>query len=227
MSDSDDPRALKLIDAARAIIRETGTFDLPMRQLAARAQVSLRTPYEIFGSKSGIIIAILRSDQAIFGEIAKRLKSQDILNGLFHRVMASMEFYTHQQPFYRALFRATQGYSGAGGSEPVREVLPIYTDLCVRGREAGHLRPDIDPAMLAGTLTDIFAANLRHWALSDFDIMLTGNRVCYGHATVLAGTVADPWADMMRTRMGEFQRAVRALETAESPRAAAEEQVKA
>lgn len=221
MYDYSDPRTAKLIDAAREIIRETGTFELPMRQLAARAQVSLRTPYEIFGSKSGIIMAILRSDQVTFREITTRLKSADPLSMLFDRTMAGMEFYTHEQPFYRALFRATQGYSGVGGSEPVREIIALYKRLCERGNETGYIRPEIDPAMLAEVLTDQFAANLRHWALSDFDIMLAGNRICYGHAITMAGSVTDPHVAEMRERMLGFQRTIGTLEELERSRAEA------
>ncbi|HWK35917.1 TetR/AcrR family transcriptional regulator [Sphingomonas sp.] len=220
MPDFEDPRTIKLIDAARQIIRETGTFDLPMRQLAARAQVSLRTPYEMFGSKSGIITAILRRDQATFRVIAREFKAKNILEIMFDQAMAGVEFYTHEQSFYRALFRATQGYSGADGIEPAREVLPLYTNICRRGIEEGHIRPEIGPAALAGTLTDIFAANLRDWSLSNFDIMLAGNRICYGFAIALAGAVADPWVPQIRARVIDFQRATQALEEVERVRAA-------
>ena len=53
----------RLLDVAAEIVRESVDFDLPMRQLAARAQVSLRTPYKIFGSKGGIIRALLKQER--------------------------------------------------------------------------------------------------------------------------------------------------------------------
>ncbi|MFT3977860.1 MAG: TetR family transcriptional regulator [Sphingomonas bacterium] len=220
MPDHDDPRAIKLIEEARQIIRETGTFELPMRQLAARAQVSLRTPYELFRSKSGIIAAILRSDQSAFRGVARQLNSENPLENLFDRVMAGMELYAHEQPFYRALFRATQGYSGGGETEPARETLQAYVILCRRVADAGYIRPEIAPEALAEALTDLFAANLRNWALSDFDIMLAGNRICFGHAITLAGVVNDAWVAAMRARALDFQRAAQALEEAEAARLA-------
>lgn len=216
MYDPADPRASKLVRAARDIIRETGTFDLPMRQLAARAQTSLRTPYEIFGSKSGIIMAILRSDQRAFREISNSLKSANVLNYIFDTTMAGIEFYTHEQPFYRALFRATQGYTGTGGSEPVREIITLYIGVCQRGQDEGYIRSEINVALLAETLTSLFAANLRHWALSDFDVLLAGNRICYGLATTMAGAVTDSHLPSMRERILQYQRAIQAIESAEA-----------
>src|SRR5271168_2287443 len=44
-------RRRRIIEAARALIRETGNAGLSMRALAARAGVSLATPYNLFGSK--------------------------------------------------------------------------------------------------------------------------------------------------------------------------------
>ena len=46
-----------IISAARDLIRETGNAGLSMRGLAARAGVSLATPYNLFGSKRAIVVA--------------------------------------------------------------------------------------------------------------------------------------------------------------------------
>src|ERR1700744_362650 len=87
--DSND-KAERLISVARDIVRETGNFDLPMRTLAARAQVSLRSPYEIFGSKNGVVRAILAADHALFLEQVKGLRSTDLLSNLFDRIQLGL-----------------------------------------------------------------------------------------------------------------------------------------
>ena len=43
-------RKLRIVRAARDLIRETGHTDLSMRALSKRADVSLSTPYNLFGS---------------------------------------------------------------------------------------------------------------------------------------------------------------------------------
>jgi AcrR family transcriptional regulator len=213
---SEDKTEL-LVNVARQIIRETGDFDLPMRLLAARAQVSLRTPYELFGSKTGIIRAILKADQSVFRHRARELRSADLLDNIFDRIRLGVEFYADKQPFYRALFRATQAYSGGDETEPARENLAAFRTLCKRAREAGLLLPSADPDILGETLTDIFAANFRTWASSSFDIFLVGHKIGFGCAAVLASVTPPPHDARMRTRIAAFQQAIQTFKEPARP----------
>lgn len=194
-----------LLSVARQIIRETGDFDLPMRQLAARAQVSLRTPYELFGSKTGVIRAILKLDQAIFRVLARKLRSADWFDNILDRVHLGVIFYAENQPFYRALFRATQAYSGGDEAEPARENLKSFRILAQRAQVTGLIRPEIDTDILGETLTDLFAANFRTWASSTFDISQVDAKVGFGFAAVLAGVAVEPHAARMRERALAYQ----------------------
>ncbi|WP_374575589.1 TetR/AcrR family transcriptional regulator [Phenylobacterium sp.] len=207
---AEDKSAL-LVSVARDIIRETGDFDLPMRQLAARAQVSLRTPYELFGSKTGVIRAILKLDQAIFRELAKELTSADWLDNILDRVSLGVRFYAENQPFYRALFRATQAYSGGDETEPARENLSAFRTLTRRAQLSGLIREEIDTSILGETLTDLFAANFRTWASSSFDISLVDAKIGFGFAMVLASAAAEPHASRMRERAMRYQLAVQSF----------------
>jgi AcrR family transcriptional regulator len=203
-----EDKADLLVTVAREIIRETGDFDLPMRQLAARAQVSLRTPYELFGSKNGVIRAILKLDQRLFREWAKGLTSADWFDNILDRVNLGVAFYAQSQPFYRALFRATQGYSGGDETEPARENLKSFRILAGRAQVTGLIRPEIDTQALGEILTDIFAANFRTWASSTFDIHLVDYKIGYGFALVLASAAAEPHATRMRARALAYQHAI-------------------
>jgi len=204
---SEDKTEL-LLAVARDIIRETGDFDLPMRKLAARAQVSLRTPYEIFRSKSGVISAILKIDQKVFRDRAAELQSEDQLENLFDRVRLGIDFYGENPNFYRALFRATQGYSGGDETEPARENLHGFTVLSARAISAGLIRREIDPAVIGEILTDLFAANVRTWASSTFDMQLASLKIRFGFAVALAGVATSPADERMRARALEFQHAI-------------------
>jgi AcrR family transcriptional regulator len=52
-------RCQRILDAAEALIRGTASIDFTMRQLAAAAEVSLATPFNLFGSKEGLLYALL------------------------------------------------------------------------------------------------------------------------------------------------------------------------
>jgi AcrR family transcriptional regulator len=203
-----EEKAAVLVSVAREIIRETGDFDLPMRQLAARAQVSLRTPYELFGSKNGVIRAILKLDQAGFRTQVRTLASADWIDNIFDRVKLGVELYAGSQPFYRALFRATQGYSGGDETEPARENLRTFRVLAHRAQNQGLIHPEIDTDILGEALTDVFASNVRTWASSSFDIALVEHKIGFGFACLLAGVVPDPVVERMRRRALAYQAAI-------------------
>lgn len=211
-TESIEEKTQRLIAVAREIIHATGDFDLPMRQLAATAQVSLRTPYQLFGSKHGVIRAILKSDQVVFRERTAGLRSENELENLFDRVRLGIDFFADKQPFYRALFRASQGYSGGDETEPARENARAFRILCRRAQEAGLIFPEIDAALLGETLTDIFASNLRNWANSSFDIELVDLKIGFGFSVVLCGVTPEPYATRMRERRRRLEDAIRTFD---------------
>ena len=202
----------RIVRIARELINETGDFDLSMRDLAARARVSLRTPYQHFGSKSGIITEILHRDQAQYRPLLRRASDEELADALFENIMTGVEFLRARQPFYRALFRATQAYSGGGETEPARENQRTLTAWCRRASKAGLLQPHIVPEIVAEVLTNITAAEYRYWANSSFDIRLAGLRLSFGDAAVLAGLGTEPFAAAMRRKAAEFQIAIQQYE---------------
>lgn len=208
--------AERLLAVAREIIRETGDFELPMRQLAARAQVSLRAPYLHFGSKAGVIAAILRSEGVAFRSLARSLPATDPLTNLFDRIELAIRFYGQEQAFYRALFRATQAYAGRG-VEPPRDVLPGLIVLCRRAQRAGLLRPEFDPAAIGEILSQIFADSVRTWARSDADVSEVHPVMGFGFALTFAATTPAPVSDEMLARAIAFQGAIRPPYATELP----------
>ncbi|RYD82105.1 MAG: TetR family transcriptional regulator, partial [Sphingomonadales bacterium] len=55
-------RRLMILDAARALILEGARGDFSMPQLAAAAGVALVTPYNLFGSKANILLALAQEN---------------------------------------------------------------------------------------------------------------------------------------------------------------------
>src|SRR5690349_12874603 len=90
----------RLVRVARELINETGDFDLSMRNLAARARVSLRTPYQVFGSKNAIITEILRHDQEQAGFQLTHGSDADLADTLFDQLSRGIKFMGARQPFY-------------------------------------------------------------------------------------------------------------------------------
>lgn len=202
---SAEPREARILRVAREIINESGDFDLSMRVLAARAQVSLRTPYELFGSKGGIIRAILKEEQVIFQTRLWPIGDSDVFDYFFATLTVGVAFYAENQPFYRALFRATQAYSGGAETEPGRENPQRFEAIMRRAQDARMLDPEIDLKVLSEALMDVFAANTRAWASSTYDISLVEPRIGFGWASLLAGVALEPHAARLRHRAKRYQ----------------------
>lgn len=198
-------RGEALLDVAALIIQENGDFDLPMRELAARAQVSLRTPYELFGSKAGIIRALLKRDQARWRERLKDQPRGDRLDRWFGALAMGVVFFGERPAFYRALFRATLTYSGGPEPETSRERPERYHDFCRVAIREGRLRSDIDPVLLGEALLDVFAANIRLWAGSGLDLETVELRVGFSWALLLAGAARDDHRAALEARARSYQ----------------------
>src|SRR5688572_10853690 len=98
-------RRRKIIHAARDLIRETGNTGLSMRALAARAGVSLATPYNLFGSKRAILLSVLDDIRAFFDRFSQQ-RSAEPMERLFTAVDICVEMYVADPAFNRAIWAA-------------------------------------------------------------------------------------------------------------------------
>lgn len=197
-----DARRERVLRTARDIIERSGDFNLPMRTLASEAQVSLRIPYELFGSKPGIIQAILMEDIREFGDQIAHLDLSMTLDLVFVRLVMGIENYRRRQPFYQALFRASQS---SEYFEPARLSLIQWRSEFRRLKDLRFLRPDIDTDLLSQTLTDICFAALGSWARGEIDIDFAAERAGYGWALALQSAATKTHAPQMQIRVQEYQ----------------------
>jgi AcrR family transcriptional regulator len=193
------PQAQRILDAAREIIRETGDFDLPMRTLAARARVSLSMPYTLFGSKGGVVSAILAIDQARFREKRAQLISADPIEEHFDSLRLGMDFYASDETFYRALFLLSADPPDQG-SDPTRRNHEIFLSRMRKAHEAGLLRPEVDVEAFAEMLTDLFSSGVRGWATNGWSIPALEARLRFGYVTAFAGAGSAEVVERMRRR---------------------------
>jgi len=179
-----DRRAHVLL-AAREIIQESGTFDLPMRDLAARARVSMRAPYKFFGSKSGVIQAILYED-VLLVDNQQQSGPTDPVDQLFDRLRLGINLYRRNQPFYRALFREAE-LDDSIEDAPATINLRYKRELCERMDELGIFTSEASVELLAESLRNQFFAQMRLWANGGIDIEYVHWKIIYGWSTTLSG----------------------------------------
>jgi AcrR family transcriptional regulator len=198
-------RRRQIIQAARDLIRETGNAGLSMRGLAARAGVSLATPYNLFGSKRAIVVAVLQ-DVRDFRERFSSLQIADPLEKIFASLDMSIEFYLADPDFYRtlwsALFDASDGVRG--------EILNPKRDAFWRGliedaALAGAVADDIDIDLLLRQLELCLRSMMFEWAVGEIPPERLALTARHGYALILLGAAASDWRGPLKSRVLEAQ----------------------
>jgi AcrR family transcriptional regulator len=203
-------RRHRIIQAARELIRETGNAGLSMRALAARAGVSLATPYNLFGSKRAIVLAVLE-DVREFQDRFAHLRLTDPLERLFAAVDMAVEFYIADPPFYRTLWAAVFDTS----DDVRREIYnwkrnDFWMGLIKDSAEAGAIAPTINLELLFHQLDHVFRSSMLDWVVGELEPELLAPSIRYGYALILKGAASADWRGPLDVRLVQSQGAIEA-----------------
>jgi AcrR family transcriptional regulator len=163
-------RREQILDAARRLIRATGGTDFPMRRLADEAEVSLVTPYNLFGSKSGVLYALLndsleRLDREV--EVGPSARAIDSVLALARR---AVDQYVSDAAFYRPLVRFLLGVRDLQHRPRAREhSLRLWTRTVETAVRAGLVPATVARELLARQLLITFIGVLELWIHEDLD----------------------------------------------------------
>jgi AcrR family transcriptional regulator len=210
--DAKAERRHRIVTAARDLIRETGDTGLSMRAIAARARVSLSTPYNLFGSKRAIVLAVLEDIQE-FNERFARLRSTDAVERIFQALSMSIGFYVEDPDFYRTLWTGVFDMTGAS----VRNALAMperdafWLALVNAAAQEGALSPGIDTGLLLRNLDLTFGAVMLNWVLGALSIEELEPAAALGYALALRGAAAPAWQSPLANRIAEQQDRLLAL----------------
>ncbi|MGH8516286.1 MAG: TetR/AcrR family transcriptional regulator [Panacagrimonas sp.] len=98
------------MNAAAALIRETGTTDFTMAALADRAVLSVPTPYNLFGSKAGVLFALLnRSLDPVFEDEKRIGGERDPVGRILIAGNVAVDLFVNDPVFYRPLYQYLLG----------------------------------------------------------------------------------------------------------------------
>ena len=174
---SKDLNRQKVKRAAAEIIRREGMEQLTMRRLAEAAEVSLRTPYNLFGSKTDVLLALLDDVNDRFIAATQAEQGRPALPRLFETLDAFEREFTADEAFYREVFH---GIMTADQVEPRRVgydgLIALTQDLLRQAAARGELPADVDADALGEHLAVLFMSVLGMWASGFFDL-----RACVAH----------------------------------------------
>ncbi len=159
----------RILAAAAKIIRQEGFERLTMRHLAESADVSLRTPYNLIGSKTQILLGLLDGAGLEVSTTGQGAGSPPLgeLFGLLNKVET---FFGSDPLFYRDIY----GQLMASNEQEVRQGrVSQIAQMCLHllgeavGRE--ELRRETDPDALGRFLANQLVAFLGMWGAGFFD----------------------------------------------------------
>ena len=205
--EAKEERRHRIVTAARDLIRETGDAGVSMRAIANRADVSLSTPYNLFGSKRAIVLAVLE-DIREFTERFARLRSANAIERIFQVLSMSIRYYVDDPDFYRALWTGVFDLSGKEVRSallmPERDEFWLYlVDAAARD---GALLPQIDPAMLLRSLDLAHAAVMFSWVVGALGTGELEAAAGYGYALTLRGAASPEWQPYLAGKVAHFQK---------------------
>jgi AcrR family transcriptional regulator len=201
-------RRRQIIQAARDLIRDTGNAGLSMRGLAARAGVSLATPYNLFGSKRAIVVAVLQ-DVREYQERFSTLRVADPVEKIFAALDLAIAFYVGDPAFYRTVWAAVLDPSDGVRGEilnPKRDA--FWRGLVDEAVRAGAIAGDIDAGLLLHQLEALLRSVMFDWVVGEIAPARLAPMARHGYALVLLGAASPGWRGPLMARVLEAQAAL-------------------
>lgn len=204
--DAKAERRRRIIAAARDLIKETGDTGLSMRAIAARAGVSLTTPYNLFGSKRAIVIALLE-DVREFHERFSQLHHVPAVERIFQAVSITLAYLADDPDFYRTLWTEALRFDSKElrGDLQSPQRYGFWWSLLDEARNDGALLPDIDLDPLLRALDAVYVSSMLAWVLGAIDVREIEAHVGYGYALALRGAASATCAERLEARVLGFQ----------------------
>lgn len=157
-----------VLDSARVFVARHGLDELSMRRLADEAGVSVRTLYNLFGDKQGLVAALVQESFDAMDAAAGDVAATDPIERIWEAVAVSVAATTRHVPkavtaaivadpaLYRRLSRGWHG----------RQAVAESIDAATR---SGALRADIAPDLLVQQAGTVFLHLLGRWAADEID----------------------------------------------------------
>ncbi|MEM6652101.1 MAG: TetR/AcrR family transcriptional regulator [Pseudomonadota bacterium] len=155
----------KIERAAERIIRSEGAARLTMRRLADEAQVALRSPYNLYGSKTGLLITLLdQVNVALFKDLGSG-NHDWVLIEMIHTLDQTQRVYEADEEYHRGIFWeimiSDHPEARADGHS---NIVRIVTEFALRAKRAGELREGVDPIALGEQLGLSLLSTMGSWA---------------------------------------------------------------
>jgi len=214
-------RRQRILDAADVLIRTSGGTEFSMRSLAAAAEVSPATPYNLFGSKEGVLSSLLSN--SLDGTMSEGLlsKSDNPLDFIISSTEIAVDILVRDQALLRPLYQYLLGVV-----DPIHRPTHIKRSLhfwrvvamtvSTRERPDGSAVETIDFESFSYVLLSHFVGLLDLWIHEDIDDEAFRIRAVYGGIVIVSSLIPKESAKDMDARLRTARQELRKITPAPS-----------
>ncbi|MCU0731178.1 MAG: TetR/AcrR family transcriptional regulator [Hyphomonas sp.] len=207
-------RRLKIVRAARDLIRETGDTNLSMRMIAQRAEVSVATPYNLFGSKRAVVMAVLE-DERDFLDRFHSLKVDNAIDRFFEAHALGASYFVQDPDFYRPLWKAlldTNGEDNTGLATPERQeqTRAAWRWLLSAAQDEGLLDTSTPVEVLERTLSHLGNGVMLSWAMGTLPTHELLPSASLGYALILSSSATAAGRPILERQIARHRQALSA-----------------
>ncbi len=199
-------RQERILDAARGLIERSGRADFSMRGLAEAAGFSMATPYNLFGTRQGVMRALLAADLDGYGKALRATHGMP-LDVLFGAVTLVTSTYAEDPVRHRAVLRAVFGEGGRGHRPGFDGTFhATWRERVQAAIDAGDLRAETQADFLALELGRNLFACVMDWVQERISLDELETYAQYSFALTLAAVATERTRDALTARVFAQQR---------------------
>ncbi len=202
----------RILRAARRLIESGGAESIALKPVADAAELSLATLYNLFGSKEGVLIALLLESIQSFEERLSKLAPTRPVDRLAAIADLAVAEFTAHERFYRSLFHSIEQMgSRTQLLAVIRRCVDLGHESIAQAIEAGDLEPLVEPRVLAHQIFMAFVHALRTWSSGGSSSDLFAAQVAHFRSVMLAAVAHEPLRSELRRKLRALNAPMRAL----------------
>ena len=207
-----DERKRRILDVADALIRQTGGTEFSMRMLAEMSQVSPATPYNLFGSKDGVLSASLARSLAVIVVEGLAARSSHPLDFVISANTAAVNRLVGEKALLRPLYLYLLGVvDPLHRPGHIKSSLYFWRTVAETAGGNGLDMPDCE--MLGSMLFAHFLGLLELWIHQDIDDDAFMARAIYGSLLIVSPFLSPdqhaPLGERLTKARDAFQKTLR------------------
>lgn len=197
----------QILEAAALLVRRDGGDGFSMRALADVAGVGLVTPYNIFGSKGAVLMALFERAVDELEARAARGRARSPITRVIAVMRAVAELYTSDSAYYRPLLKAL-----LASGEPINRLfarsLAAFSEALDGATTDGTLVAGVETAFVARELVIVCTGVLELWVHEEIDDEGCSAQMLFSALLCLRAVVDEPHARALVQQIRTAQLAV-------------------